>query len=307
MAVIKPVFFRPIEITSSNNTFSVWVDPDGVSGNVELEVNLDIGVWGSIFNLVAGICADVNSSIGAIWVLSAEMIQSGDELLIKWTLTDQGGGGGATPPELEWNEIYDIIGANVSTKTTMDGSQPTYTQTMTYRPTHTWIPTYQSADQSRFYIDQKEIFAGNMSKSGFLAGNLVGPVLYWRDLNFVNETAENLFISAATSARYANRNLETFAKECRGGTVTVSGNPSVRGFYFIPDWTDVTTTCANTHTDTGGINFDYSSGADTYAFCQMSRGGYSEPQASLPTTKTRYNVGFQIHTVDYNVSWTYYS
>lgn len=309
MAIIKPAFLRPVEITASNNTFRLKLYQDGV-GMTYYDFNLDVGVWGSVFDLAAGIAAEINATAG--WLCTAEFIQSGDDLLIKFTLIDQNNNGFA--PIYKWDEVYDLIGS----ASALEGNYDTddydvvttpneYYVTMTYRPSHMWIPIYQSADQNRFYVDQGEIFSGNMSRSGFLAGNQTGPKVYWRDLQFVNETAENMFISAATSARYETRSLETFVKECRSVNITDSGNPCARGFYFIPDWTDITTTCSNLHNDNGGINFDYSSGADTYVFCQMNSRGYSVPQASLPTTKTRYTTGFQIHTVDYSVSWTYYS
>jgi len=305
MTVYKPVFMRPIEITTANNTFTIELDVG--AGQQAFAINLDTGVWGSVFNLAAGIAAEI-TALHANISCTSSMVQSGDDLLIRFVLVDSGSSG--LTPETTWNEVYDIIGATGSgdnDEVWTESPADTYTCTMTYRPTHMWIPTYQSADQGRFYIEQGEIFEGNMSKGGFLAGNQTGPVIYWRDLSFVNEPAENIFMSAATSARYGNRNLETFVKECRSSNPSVSGNGCTRGFYFIPDWNDVTTTCANTHTDNGGINFDYASSEDTFVFCQMNSKGYSLPQSSLPTTKTRYSTGFQIHTVDYSVSWTYYA
>lgn len=305
-SVIKPAFLRPIEITSSNNTFSVWLDPDGL-GNDEHVINLDTGVWANVFTLAAGIAAEITAA-DPNWTCTIEFAESSSTLKMYVKLVDASEFG--TTPEITWNELYDIVGASGAAKGDeglFHQGGGLYTGYNTYAPSHMWLPTYQSAEQGRFYVDQGELFKGNMSKTGFVSGNKTGSTIYWRDLNFVNELAENVFKSASTNSRLDNRTLEEFAEKCRVASPTVSGNPSVKGFYFFPDWNTLQTDASNLTTGNGGINFDYSSGADTHVFCQMDVRGNPVPRASLPTTKTRYSTDFQIHTVDYSVSWTYYS
>lgn len=312
MAVIKPAFMRPVEITTSNNSCEMKLYDVGLAGVKTAAVSIDTGVYGSIFNVAGSIAAAITAEF-TDWTVTASFVvgagAKSDDLLIRFSFVDNESSG--TDPETEWDELYDLIGSQgsvyLTAETITENPQHTYTQTMSYRPSHMWIPIYQTAEQGRFYIEQSEIFSGNMSRSGFLSGNQTGPVIYWRDLSFVNETAENVYISASTHTRKNTRNLETFVKGCRSVNISDTGNPSARGFYFFPDWTNLQTTCSNLTSDNGGINFDHATSPDTYAFCQMNTRGYSVPQSSLPTTRTRYSTAFQIHTVDYTVSWTYQS
>lgn len=306
MAVVKPVFMRPIEITTPA-AFHFRIRLDDGGGLQSHSVTMDTGVWGSVFNLAAGIAAEITAT-EATWTATASMVESGDNLLIRFVLVDSGATG--TAPKATWNELYDIIGASAGSEdaeTWTESPANTWTSTMTYRPSYMWIPIYQTAEQGRFYLRQADLFRGNMSLSGNIGGNIAGPDIYWRDMTFVNETAENLYEEAATHSLMPQRSLEHFAQECRLSYPSVSGNPSTKGFYFFPDWTDLQTTCSELTTDAGGIQFDYSSGADTHVFCHMDIPGPGAFAPSLPTTRTRYQTAFSFHTISYTPSWTYYS
>lgn len=309
MTTYKPVFMRPVEITTANNAFSVKLYITGV-GYTQYDKTLDVGVWGSMFEVAAGIAAEVNA-ITAQYDCTAAFVQSGNDLLIKFTIKDNDNNGFYA--EWDWDEVYDLIGSSGygSFKHNWDtydtNSSDEYYYTMTYRPSHMWIPTYQIANQDRFQIDQSEIFTGQIARTGVLCGNDNGSRLYFRQLDFVNEQASNLFIEASTNSRLNNRSLEYFADYCRSVTTVTSGNPCAKGFYFVPDWNDITTTCSNKHNDNGGINFDYSASPDEFVFCQMDPRGYLPPNASVPTARGYYRVTFTIYAVDYTVAWTYYS
>lgn len=300
---VKPVFARPLEVTTSNNSFIIKLDPDDGGGLDTHVVNIGQGIHGSIFNYGATMETALDA-LDANWAFTITFEQVGDDLHMRIVAVDSNT---TQAPKATFSENYDIIGAagaSEDDETWTESPANTYTMNMTYRPTHMWIPTYQSADQNRFQRDQAEAWEGKMAKSGFLSGNRTGPSLWWRDFEFVNEKAENLFDEAATDARQKARNLETFGLEARAVATQTAGNGCAKGFYYIHDWNDVTSVRGGL-SGNGGIDFDLSSGADLYAFCQLGPRGYSRPQASLPTTKTRYTTGFSVHTVDYAVSWDY--
>jgi len=309
MTAYKPIFLRPIEITSSNNSCEMKLYDVGLAGVKTAAVSVTTGVYGSIVNLASAIASAITTEF-TDWTVTAELVQGtgskSDDLFIKWSFADNEESG--TEPDTKWNELYDIVGSTASGYTNesfLENPQHTYSQTMTYRPSHIWIPTYQVANQSRFFISQPESYVGDMAKSGFLHGNRSGPTIYYRDMYFVNEKAENVYAEAITNARKENRTWEYFATECRAVGITDAGNPCAKGFYFVPDWNDIIAECEETHSDNGDVNFDLTVSPDEYVFCQMGEKGGPEPQASTPTGKAYYSISFPMHTVDYSVSWTY--
>ncbi len=169
-------------------------------------------------------------------------------------------------------------------------------------PTSIWIPTYQNTNQDRFYAKQNNNLFGVMAKDGSLVGRTTGPVVYYRDLSFVHESAQQIFNNGcAESSDEADRCLESWAREAMISYPAAAGNPATRGFYFFEDVNDVID--AGSWTDNSmadnGINSD-----NTYVFCQLNKGGFSLPRPTAPTGRDLYGVQFQINTASTG-SWTH--
>lgn len=281
MAVIKPAFMRPVEITSENDTISIYY-----SGSWN-DVPIQHGVYSCIKAVLDAFYNEADDDSLPVDEFTIEKNSADDDLQVTLSFSSS--------VMLQATSLLGFTGYE------SPGAATSFTGTM--RPEYCWVPTYQVANQSRFFVDQKEVFHGSMSRSGALAGIGNGTSqIFYRQLDFVNELAENVSLEAVTSSCEALRCAELFFWQCRTVNPSVSTYPSPRGFYFYPDWTHVDTYYPGQQ-DKGGINFDYTTNPDRYVFCQCDKAGYGRPTASLPTTRDRYTVSLEIHSITDAPSW----
>lgn len=275
-----PVFLRPINITASNNSWSIDASAKTIG----------LGTYGSIINVIhefddqcgANTNVYLNSSFKVV-------IAHNDSFTITWTDAD----------------LAALLGYSGFEVAAQVGGVGDYYLTATYTPSHMWLPTYPPYDRGRFSLKQRDIFSGCITQNGNIAGISTGPSLYYRDFSFAHEPALNVKIEAATSETYEARCFEYFASQCRTVQVSASTDVCAKGFYFFPD-KDVAIGLSDDNPATktsgnGGINFAIS---DKYAFCQLDPNGPEEPTVSLPVTRSYYNIGFTAHTAD-APTWDY--
>jgi hypothetical protein len=304
MTTYKPLLARPVEIvTGTNDTIKIR-SPSGSGGYTSITIGA--GVYASIYAVIWEFYAQINLS-GPISINAFTMEDGGD--------TD----GKYTYIKIVANASSDILidqeatgrmlGWGRSTSTTVTGT----TFNFNHQPEYIWIPRFQVANQERFYRTLGDEFAGKKTKTGLLAGNPTGPVLQYRNLEFQNEKAFNVFEEGADGELYSDRsditkNLQYFVKQSMSVSPSVAGNPSNRCFWYIPDWNnalgDVTARnvgpgADNSYTDDAGIRFDLSSNPDLWAFCQFEETAIEPPvDVGVPTGRQLYNqASMMIHTV----------
>lgn len=280
MAVIKPAFLRPVEITDDNNTISIYYS------SAWNDVTIDNGVYSTVRSVLDAFEDEADND--SLPVSSFTITKSSDDTDLRVTLAF------SESVQIHATSLIGFTGDEApSAGTSFESSM---------RPEFCWVPQYQVANQSRFFLNQKDVFNGKQSRSGFLAGIGSGTSqIFYRQLDFVNELAANVSLEACTTSCEALRCAEYFFWQCRTINPSVSTYPSPRGFYFFPDWGDVNDIPAQQ--DKGGINFDYENAPDTYVFCQCDVSGHGRPVASLPSTRDRYTISLEIHTITDAPSW----
>jgi hypothetical protein len=161
-------------------------------------------------------------------------------------------------------------------------------------PESMWVPTYQTTDQGRWFPKQDDLVFGVNAKDGSLVGRTSGPIVYYRALNFIHESAANIFENGnAESSEALKRCLDYWARGAMRSYPAGSTNPATRGFYFFEDINDAmgTATWADTSMGSNGIYSD-----NTYTFSTFDVGGYGAAIATTPTGRNHYGVSFTINT-----------
>jgi hypothetical protein len=285
-STIKPAFLRPVEITNTE-TIQVKKNAEGASYRT---IEITSGVYASMSSVLAAIETAANAGAlhdtDGITTTTSLIINSADtELVCRFQFS------GSCTLKFYNADMAELFGSSYT-----DSGAYATSFTMPNRAQFVWVPRYQNANQDYFCPVHKEIFSGIQTKSGSVAGLQTGPVVYYRNMEFVNESASNLYDEAATSTTDTTRNLWYFVKGSLTSYPADADYASSKGFWFFPDWNNAdfvpgTTQC--------GINFDYTSTPDLCAFCQFEETGIKRPpKASAPTGRLYYSVEFEIHTCD---------
>ena len=302
----KPFFTRPIEISAGllNNIFRATL-----AGSVERTITLDPGVYSSIQALMSAIEDAANESALGVddeVVVVLQLAESSDskDVIINWSFTRE-----SVPTQV----ALDVTTSAANFGPLIGAEDDTYNQAvsidMEFRPENVWVPTYQKANQGRWWSDHADLFSGTQGKTGIVAGNTVGPAIYYRTLEFINEPAVNLFDDAATAAHLKKKNLDYFVQQSLQSYPTVTTYPSTKGFFYFDDWQnadgdDIPGGTTGTSTTSLGINFDYSSSPSLFAYCQFDpRGIRAAPRPASPSGISYYNVSFLIHTIELMPTW----
>jgi hypothetical protein len=281
-------FLRPIEIVADvNDGFSIAHDGGGAQAKT-----LTAGTYANILVLLREfeiVCqtvdVDCDVYLNADWKI---VITTNPAQTNEFTLIDE--------------DLASLLGFTSATLA------DALTHTATYTPEYCWLPTYQSADREYWGRKQRDTFRGSMAQNGRLAGVTAGPTLNYRRFTYEFETAVKTYLSPATlaytitSTYYPEqrRCFEYFMEQCRQVMPTTSGEPSPKGFYYLPDrsvyTTSTPTVAIPTSMDSGGINFDLASSPDRYVFCHADVGGAGDPDPSLPAGRDYFKINFEAHT-----------
>ena len=285
-STIKPALMRPVYIENTE-TIQVKKQAEGASYRT---IEITSGVYASMSAVLHAIETAANDgallSSDGITTTTSIVINSADtDLVCKFQFS------AACTLKFYNAAMADLFGSSY----TDSGSYST-SFTMANRPQFVWVPRYQNANQDYFCASHKEIFSGIQTKSGSVAGLETGPAIYYRNLEFVNESASNLFDEASTSASNMLRNLWQFVEGSLTSYPLDATFASNKGFWFFPDWNNADFVPGVAQC---GINFDFTSTPDLCAFCQFEETGIKRPpKASAPTGRLYYSVEFEIHTCD---------
>jgi hypothetical protein len=307
MTTYKPIFLRPVEIiTGTNDTIKCRVS----GGGSYTSITIPSGVYTSIFSVIRQFSIYLLSDgFTQTWTIEDGGDTDGRYLYIKITF------GSAHEILIDQEETARMLGWTYNTST---GAIATVFQ-FSYQTGYCWIPRFQVANQGRFYRQLSDEVSGKITRDGSFAGNSTGPTISYRDLEFQNEKAFNLFEEAANKELYYNgsdvtKNLQYFVKQSMTVAPSVAGNPSPRGFWYVPDWNNVLGTNGdynqgpnvNFGTDDIGIRFDLATDPDLWEFCQFEETAIEPPlDVGVPTGRELYNqANMRIHTAEYSTSFT---
>jgi hypothetical protein len=288
-------FVRPIEITSSNDSFSIAHDSGAAQNKV-----LTNGVYSNIYTLIREFeetCQTEDPDFD-IYLDSNHKLNfdTADAQTNEFVFQDEA--------LAELLGFGDTSLSGVNNDTLADANE----HTADYTPAHCWLPTYQSADREYWGRRQSDAVRGTIAQNGRLSAITTGDTLYYRDFTFQFETAVKTYRSADTTTSetidttaffYTQRRCyEEFMEQCRQVQPTVSGNPSPKGFYYIPDRTtyEGVATTYPTNMTSGGVDFLQSSGADTYVYCHPDVAGGDDPRPALENNRDYYEIRFTAHT-----------
>ena len=261
-----PVFLRPI-LWSNSLTVVTWESK---------AVKIETGVYGSVSTLAKELetqCAAHEAAID--FALNSDfkvVISSNATFTLSWGDTT----------------LRDIFGFTGN----LSGAS---SYTATYTPQYCWLPTHCPATQDEFMLRHQDRFIGRTSVDGSIAGVKVdGGNLYYR--TFVFEFEPNYIVGSifARNAYDAPRCLDTFLDGVRFQPVDGAGQPAATGCYVYYDYTDAQPT--DDMTTSEGVNIYYTSSPDTHTFCHLVPESIERYQASLPVTRDRWNVGFELNT-----------
>ena len=277
----RPVFTRPIEITSSNDSLTIVYDSQ--SNNISLTNGVYGCVNSAIYHLNEEIKATAYSGGGGDTFddLSFSMsidtdakvnITCGSSIAITWADTDLAAWLG-----FETNQ-------SAGTSFTAD-----------WTPSHLWLPEYEPAGQKYWEIEQGQRFHGAIANNGRIAGSFSGDRRYRRTLDFTAEYNWNCMRAfedseyTLTSTYYpkADRCFEYFVEQARIATSS-STNQTSRGVYFWHSITDFRTLTGEL--GDGGVQTELSSGADSYVFCTLPVRGVNIGNAFFPVGMGRYRI-----------------
>jgi hypothetical protein len=292
----RPIFMRPINITSSDCTLYAEEGSEGAQ-----TITLSTGVYPNIIALVGSLFNEFrNHSIGGL------DFSFDDDFKIKLT------NNGASNINLYFahasssDVVRDLLGFSQTITTAIAASG---TLTATYIPEHVWLPSYNCSDTGSWYTKARDIYAGKKSKAGGLAGLATGPILKYRDYSFPHELATSVFKSHATDAYVQKRNLEAFDFAVRASVPTLAASPPTN---YVWVWNDVNDaieypngtanifdgTEYNDFTTWGGVDFLYTTSPDTYAWCSWTAAGIPVPTATIPGTNARQAVAVSVNTAE---------
>jgi len=302
----KPIFTRPIEIQNSTSYYSIDYN---IGGGGWAARDINPGVYANIAALLEAMETAANAT-PLTKTLAWLLVEDTTNGIVKARCSNQTDD--TTFLIRLGTALSQILGEPADTWE----SVATDPQTASYAPSHVWIPRFQVASQDRFKKRSAEFIKGVTVKTGQNVGNKTGPQLYYRRMIYTNELAKNIFDEAAETVVSGynvdeDRNLQTFLEGAMGDSPTDAGNPSPRGFFFYNDWNNIidtpedvpggTTGIATTYE---GINFDLSSSADRFAWCQFASNPMPDPGPSGPTGKNLYSTQeFEIHTQESMPTW----
>ena len=260
MSSDKPVFLQPVEVTSAFST--VTVD--------STEYNVPVGIYPSVL----AVMYELDVQLGGTYTWTMQYDSTSDSL--RSTIAN------TSTMVVTWtdSELAELLGFET---TALSGST---SYTGTRAPQKCWIPKYVTSKRDAWQIDLRKAVKGVNSSAGNYNGARATLDLYLRDFDFVHELSPNVLQQHADDAIEATKTFEYFALDARSAVASLSTRVSIKGFYLVneigdADSTDTSYNQANA--DSGGVNFEYTSGADEYVFAsfhgdRIRIGNYSLPK-----------------------------
>ena len=253
----RPVFLRPVEITSSNNTVTV----DSVA------YNIPVGIYATVLHVMRELDTQLGGSYDFRVFPAAEnefrsRISNTSTMSVTWTDPD----------------LANLLGFAT---TTLSGST---LYTSPEAPQYAWVPNFVPAKRDAWGIDQRKAIKGTNTVGGNYVGVKATDDKYVRDFDFVHELASNVLRTHCVDAIAQTKTFEHFALKARSAVASLSTGVSVKGFYLVYEISSAYSTRSWVgSTDSGGINSEFTTGADEYVFCafhgdRIRIGNYTLPK-----------------------------
>ncbi len=257
--------FRPIEITASENTFTI-------GGSTK---TIDSGGYGSLLQLLWEI--DDQSGATYTWSLDAT-----DNYKVKVS-------GSAGNFAVVWDDhnLRDILGFSEDDLSGADS------YTADDYPQYTFVPTYPRSDQGGLAIHHGKTSRGVNGADGNLTSIAATPIRREMTIDIPFEHAVRVLDEHGATAYDINSNWETFIHGARTAQPSTAANPAMNGFYFYPDVDDAALIQAP---DSGGVQFGLSAGADAYVWCAMLAGSTPRPTVAVDSSRLYYNMALRVMT-----------
>jgi hypothetical protein len=268
MSIGRAALLRPIEITSSSDSFIAQLD--GYVGQI---ITVENGTYASILTLAKAL---FSSGYTVSFVTSGSTaghitISHTTNFSINWTDT----------------ELRDILGfsGNLSGANSYTG---------TYRPKYMWISDYTPRDREWWHLLHKDTYDGSVARTGELVGLANGNTLYHRTLGFDAETADNVFSSLCASDAEARSCLDTLIEGARSSTPAVAAHAPTHGLWYVYDIADLAPKTKAQMSAANGIRHT----ASKWAWCHLSPKGLAEPRASLGVGRDWWSLEIDLHTAN---------
>ena len=309
----RVALFRPIEIQDSETYYRVLYD---VEGDAVYTANIDPGTYSCFPALLQALQTAANAaplglSVGVTWKLVESTYTWEGNTFSNFLARCTSDGAHIKVSFFANSVLGEIMG---DPNDSMAAPDYAATQTAPYPPSHTWVSSWQNATQDYFANNTREIVAGHKMKTGRFVGNRTGPNIPTKALRFTNEPAINIFDEASTTVSdghdvYANRNIYKLT-DCMHINNQESGNADPRGFFYCPDWNSILGSpsiipggTAGSSTSYEGINYNYSSTADRFTYCQFDSQPFGHPAPSAETGRLFYEFDLKIHIIDGMPTW----
>ena len=275
MASDKPAFLQPVEITTLNNTVSVDTTT----------YNIPVGIYPSVL----AVMYELDVQLGGTYTWTMQYDSTSDSL--------RGVIANTSTMTVSWtdSDLAELLGFATGV---LSGSS---SYTAPTAPQKCWIPTYVTGKRDGWMIDQRKAVKGTNTVGGNYVGVNATDDKYIRDFDFVHELSTNVLRTHSKTAVEGSKTFENFGLGARSTVSSLSTGISLKGFYYVnnigdADSTDTTFNQANA--DSGGVNFEYTSGADKYVFAATLGDRIRPGNYSLPATFTRMNLKFSCITAN---------
>jgi hypothetical protein len=274
MASDRFVLTRPIEVGDANDGFRVDYDGGGWSN-----LTITQGVYGSI----ATFMQEVETKLDTVNANFSVSLSS--DFFINITNS-------TATFKIDWQA--DTVGQTLGFDADCEPVAQVFTATQI--PRYCWLPTNVRDDRNTWSPNHTNNFKGAPSQSGIVSGLSSGKVLYFIKVVVPMEYVYNLRQTHCRTAAEQVRCLDYFLEGSRVSNPS-SGNVSSGGFYFWPDYTDVDCLASM---DAGDVTtFNYTSGADTYVFCEFDPSFDAKIKSALPAGWTYQTIEIPIQTSAY--------
>ena len=268
---------QPIEITASNNTFTVTCGGMGPT-----TFNLTVGTQPSLLTILREIDDHfVVTFAGAVTpALSTDhLVEFHSDLALTVAFDDPA--------------LGQLLGFRANIPLTAGPCTVTATDT----PERCWFPEFVTENRHRWRRDHERAYSGSQAHDGTLAGVEVGPEVYRQRLVFQDVRAVGALVEAqqdsylwAGDTIYPDerRSWEMFFHSVRASVTVNDAAAACHGVYYLPDIgvyeTDdpaVTPVVYPATMGTGGIRYELTTDPDTYKRIRCGSGGHEQVLATL--------------------------
>jgi hypothetical protein len=267
----QEAFLRPIE----NITSGTYINAGGGA------ITVSVGVYASLLTL-----------LGAIEAASATIVTAELNSDFKVVITLDGSKTLGLSSSEYWKLGFETVSYGAATTHTAEHISP-----------FMWLPTFTS-NRIDGWHQKKNYFQGGSAVNGARSGFDLGPIIYETSFDFAYEPVANVYSEATTDGTPTVLGLlsldqvGTFEHFIRQSKVIQtssvdSDNISAKGFYYYLDLTGATNL---TTMDSGGINYEFAAGADTYTFGHYDAEQIIKPNNSFGRSRERYHVTIPMHT-----------